>query len=284
MNKLIILILTLFLTVFIGFSQNNRSMQPDISKDKIVFVSEDINKSLQIFISDLEGKNVIQLTKEGFNVMPNFSPDGKEISFIRRIGDIFQIFKMNSDGSNQMQLTNHTSSCFAPKWSPNGKFIAFGSKNDGDTEIYVMTSDGKNETQLTNNFVDDDRPEWSPDGNEIYYGHSGLNREWNLYKINIDNRTIEQVVFEDSSSPAVSPDGKYILYDSKMNKKFGIHIVDNKGKITNLLTSAEHQYSGAEWSVDGSKIVYQSNESGNNEVYIMDKDGGQKKRLTFSKN
>ncbi len=276
-----ILILSSVNNFTVAQSGNFSSSNPDISNDKIVFVSDRAG-GRHIFTTDYNGENVAQLTTEGFNVMPSWSEDGKKIAFIRRVEGTFQIFTMNMDGSEQTQLTNHPAHCFAPRWSPNGKFIAFGSQKDGDTEIFVINSDGSNEVQLTNNFVDDDRPEWSPDGDQIFYGHLGLNREWHLYRIDIDNRITEKFVDEDSSSPAISPDGQHILYDAKKGKLYVVHQVDMNGKITELLSSPNYAFHSPEFSPDGTKIAFVSDEEGYNEIYISNSNGSNKQRVTYS--
>jgi Tol biopolymer transport system component len=81
----------------------------------------------------------------------------------------YEIYAMQSDGSNPTNLTNRPSSTdFHPVWSPDGTQIAFVSDRDGqfNTEIYVMNADGSNQTRLTNNEAADRDPSWSPDGSK----------------------------------------------------------------------------------------------------------------------
>jgi Tol biopolymer transport system component len=100
-----------------------------------------------------------------------WSPDGTKIAFAGRLkmtlwqiqsGDMdYEIFVLNADGSNLMQLTDnylyspteHTSitNDFNPQWSPDGNKIAFESLRDGNWEIYVMNADGTDQKNLTNN-------------------------------------------------------------------------------------------------------------------------------------
>src|SRR5882724_6848758 len=83
--------------------------------------------------------------------------NGKIAFASNRDGDS-EIFTMNADGTNQLQLTNNVSADNTPAWSPDGKKIAFLSNRDGNGEIYVMNADGSNQTRLTNNFVSDSSP------------------------------------------------------------------------------------------------------------------------------
>ena len=261
-----------------------RSFQPDISPDgkQVVFTS-DRDEGLNIYVKNIDGTGLMKLSDSGLNVMPNWSPDGKQIAFIKKVNNNFEIHTMNSDGSNITPITQNNANSFAPKWSPDGRFIAYGSKKDVDTEIYVVTADGENEVKLTNNFVDDDRTEWSPDGRKIAYNSYEGNGTWNIYVMDIDNREITKITSSDGSSPAWSPDGSTILFDHNKNDKWNIHSIDVKsGKESKFLLKENVNFANAEWSSDGEFVVFQSDESGTNEIYIADKDGKNIRQLTES--
>ena len=92
---------------------------------------------------DADGKNITQLTQNGRNGYPSWSPDGQRIAFASdRDGENFhfQIYVMDADGKNITQLTQNGRN-LDTAWSPDGQRIAFVSNRDGDWNIYVMVLD-----------------------------------------------------------------------------------------------------------------------------------------------
>ena len=72
---------------------------------------------------------------------------------------------MNSDGTNQHQVTFNNVPDFRPAWAPDGSKIVFASDvtgEQGGIEIVVMNPDGSDQIQLTLNDVPDDDPDWQP--------------------------------------------------------------------------------------------------------------------------
>ena len=64
-----------------------------------------------------------------------------------------EIYLMNDDGTNQVNLTNNPAPDWYPNWSPDGQNIVFSSSRDAsgenDENIYSMNADGSNVERLT---------------------------------------------------------------------------------------------------------------------------------------
>tara|TARA_B100000586_G_scaffold261684_1_gene229181 strand:+ start:46 stop:693 length:648 start_codon:yes stop_codon:yes gene_type:complete len=90
----------------------------------------------------------------------SWSPDGKKITYVADVNGNKEVFVMEEDGSNQIQLTrNHLDDIF-PVWSRDGNQIVFVSELHGNAEIIVMDVDGKKQRRLTNNRAKDISPNW----------------------------------------------------------------------------------------------------------------------------
>ena len=100
---------------------------------------------------------------------PSWSPDGRHIVFDSSRDGNYEIYVMDSDGSNPHRLTDHPAADWFPSWSPDGRHIAFVSERDGKPEIYVIGSDGSNPRNLTNDSYRHHYPSWSPDGTQIAF-------------------------------------------------------------------------------------------------------------------
>ncbi len=78
----------------------------------------------------------------------SFSPDGSRILFAANHDGDLEIYVVNADGSDQLQLTENGKQDFFPSWSPDGETIVFSSDRTGAVELYLMDADGANQRPL----------------------------------------------------------------------------------------------------------------------------------------
>ena len=111
------------------------------------------------------------------------------------IGFRNDIYTMDADGTNVVNLTKTRRDDSQTDWSPDGTRIAFASEIKGNTDIYVMNADGTGQTNLTNMPGLNLTPSWSPDGS---WEHG---RESRLHILDISDlsaiREISTVDFDD---------------------------------------------------------------------------------------
>jgi TolB protein len=193
--------------------------------------SWDFDPFMNLFESDLDGKNLKQLTDaKGYDAEGAYSSDGKLIAFCSdRDGDP-DLYVMHADGSQVRQLTNAPGYDGGPFISPNGKWVIFRSdrKKAEYLQIYVIGIDGKHETALTDTNGVNWGPYWHPTQPFIIWAgadHSDPNARPNYdlwlatYEISGDQFSLQQPQrVTDSSStdilPVFSPDGKQLMWTS----------------------------------------------------------------------
>jgi TolB protein len=141
-------------------------------------------RNYEIYEMNLDGSNVRRLTTfDGWDTYPSISPDGSRIVWRRVLPDggnsesgrNSEIFMMNRDGSDPINVTNHPAFDGYPAWSPDGSKIVFASNREGDArgdfQIYIMEADGSNAIRVVDGGpgIEDARPIWSPDGSRIVF-------------------------------------------------------------------------------------------------------------------
>ena len=85
--------------------------------DKIVFSSR--RGKNQICIVNPDGTGLMQLTTQGNNEDPSFSPDGRYITFSSDRDGVKGIYIMRANGESEKRITPRSIRAFSPRWSPN---------------------------------------------------------------------------------------------------------------------------------------------------------------------
>jgi Tol biopolymer transport system component len=127
-----------------------------------------------VWVMNPDGTNMKRIAEHGLS--PSWSPDDKQMVFASNHDGKFQIYAMNSDGSNVRRLTNNRAEESAPAWSPSGQDIVFVSDREGEhPALFTMAPDGSGQQRLVfSKRQDFCFPAWSLDGQTIAF--TSLNR------------------------------------------------------------------------------------------------------------
>ncbi len=207
---------------------------------------------------------------------------GQVVFFSTRTGSA-ELFRMDYDGSNPVQLTDNQYLEIEPDWSPDGSKIAYVSDQSGQSEIHVMDSDGTNQVQLTHQ-GDCQMPQWSPDGSQIAFsGREDANLV--IYTMTAAGEDVTVVTPPEVSAymPSWSPDGTRIAYLSASADPVGVYAVDLDGNPPQLLFGNVLPRSMA-WSPDGrwlalSLMIYPPCSTA--DIYLLDLISHALPRLTY---
>ncbi|MCH7613253.1 MAG: PD40 domain-containing protein [Candidatus Marinimicrobia bacterium] len=233
---------------------------PAWSSDGTQLVMEAGGQIFTIKITSLEPVEVdtntlFQLTFEGRNYFPDWSPNGKWIVYDSDIDDTkYDIWIMDSDGGNKKNVSGESDSLDQggwriPNWSPDGKYIVherYVSGGDSGPEIVIMDTMGQNPVYLTlNNERSDQYPRYSPDGTRIAW----------------------------YTKPRVGPPAIWVLNSDSSNLR---------------KVSPDYAWR-SDWSPDGSQLVFlylnyeNRDHPGNGELWLINVDGSGLRQLTYFK-
>jgi Tol biopolymer transport system component len=221
---------------------------------------------------------------------PTWSPTGDRLAFSRfsSSGGLphSDIWVMNADGTNPVQLTNGRGAYEAPAWSPDGTKIAY---NTAFT-IGVMNADGTNSGELTYppNNHDFRLPAWSPDSTKLAFSHIrhdvGNGGMTVVAVINADGSGTHDLVssFENGlvdADPAWSPDGSQILFISNRSGTGNVWVMNADGSGKANLTNSTFGEGGPTWSPDGTRIAFSGSRSGGSHIFTMQMRGSRLTRM-----
>ena len=205
-----------------------------------------------VFTTNPDGTGVVQVTDfGGFSGDPDWSPDGKWLTFESDLGDHPDkqgIYVSRPDGSQLRRVTTLPEGYefdIAPQFSPDGERIVFtryrlDDEGNETSALHIVNTDGTNETRLDPTAeVNPGDANWSPNGKTLVfeaYGPDGPNFG-NIFTIRsngkqLRNRTNNDPDHQGASDPVYSPNGRLIMF----LKGEGFNIDDGLDPVVALAT------------------------------------------------
>ena len=182
-------------------------------------------ESLDIFVSNADGGEVVNLTEDTFDdYAPSWSPNGDWIAYLSARNDAAYVYVTDPESTNSWQLSSHSVDLanvyvVSLSWSSTGRRLVF---NDGKDNLYSVDFSTGNTEILFSSLLPIWNAAWSPDGQRIAfvswlepstgeYGHYHA-----LCLINSDGSNAVQLTDEryDVINLSWSPDSRRVVFDA----------------------------------------------------------------------
>jgi Tol biopolymer transport system component len=209
---------------------------------------------------------LVQLTQDnGRDVNGVWSPDGTQIAWETDRSGSFQIWIMNSDGSQKRALTQGPAIHGWPQWSPDGTKLVYWAYDESSEQYSILTSaaDGSDVTVIAASSGILDRPAWSPDGTAIAWG-AQTDGNWDIWVADSAGSQSYRLTYDAQmeSNPLWRPDGAYIAYKVAPNKAYNLTVENFLNVQDGFESPTVRTWDGIksiqmnDWSPDGNKITY----------------------------
>ena len=224
------------------------------------------------------------------------SPDGRKILYgvsyysIEQNRSNRELFVMNADGSEKVQLTETPENEYNAVWHPDGSKIVYLSSASGEVQAWVMNGDGSGKQQISEIEGGISGLSFSPAGNKALYTKD----------VPVNKTTVDLHPDLDKTDGRVINDLMYRHWDTWEDGSYShLFVTDFDGRLsagTDLMPgepfdSPMKPFGGLEevsWTPDGKGIAYTCKKltgveysfSTDSDIYLYDLESGKTKNLT----
>lgn len=213
---------------------------------------------------------------------PSWSPDGTHLAFLSGRTQCNEIYVMEATaGADPARVTSLLCVTFPTQacWSPDGSRFAYVHETYADpaTALYVTPAAGGASTLV----CQAERIQgiaWSPDGSRLAlaaYQGTYPGGDWELWVVPAQGGVPARLTHDpgDDLSPAWSPDGRWILFESDRTGVRDLWLTSVDGERSIRVTADHAADSDPCWSPDGCRIAFARERNGIRDIWVLDLHG-----------
>ncbi|RUM47040.1 MAG: Tol-Pal system beta propeller repeat protein TolB [Desulfocapsa sp.] len=253
-----------------------------IALSKIAFIS-DISNAKEVYLSDILGKKVRQITRhKNLVVSPRFVPGGKYLSYTSYHSGNQNLYITDlSQSRTTRPLSRRKGMNLAPAWSPDGDRMILTLSIDGNPDLFLMDRKGKIIKQLTRRSGINVSPTWSPSGKQIAFVSDRSGRP-QIYVMDLQNKGVQRITFKgrENAEPDWSPKGDLITYSSLVDGTYQIFTISPRPSSNpRQITTGPGHHESPSWSPDGKQILFSLRKNNKQKIYAVMKNGSYLRQL-----
>jgi Tol biopolymer transport system component/DNA-binding winged helix-turn-helix (wHTH) protein len=234
----------------------------------------------------LSGRNLRRLTHEDMSMSSPlmWTPDGRYIVVNAGINRVARPWRVSVDGGAIEPETIYPN---IGALSSDGRRLAYVEYTGLPPETWraeLAAPAGKvlSLTKLVASSGGNDATQLSPDGREIVFRSPRMGRA-DIWKSNADGSDPQKLTSFDKGWPGTprwSPDGKWIVFDSRLGEHSHITLVDSEGRNQHDTVAGDYENVVPSWSRDGKFIYFASNRTGKWQVWKRKLATGEETQVT----
>lgn len=285
MKYLLILILSstlLYSCFFYNLNRNTVEFTDPCNNESIFYYSSSSGSGDIYKINTLSLESSIFIDNDSTDGAPRYNAFENELIFTSLKEGAPYLYAKNLDTGIESWKMLNPAGDEVPDWSPiKNEFVYSKATGSGLFDLVIRDLTINIETVLVEDATSDFYPSWSPDGTKILFEYSDSTSTNDIAIINSNGSGFKKIAAHKYyGHPSWAPNGKSVLFYIYQDGQADIYSANIDGTNLTQLTNTPSNELIARYSSDGSKILIGGIVEDDWEVFLMDSDGGNIKRLT----
>ncbi len=223
--------------------------------------------------------------------VPHWSPDGGSLVYAEKVSESepSRIVRLSLETLEKETLTSPTEGSpgdFYPALSPDGTQLAFGrSSSLGEFDVWVQPVKRGPARQLTSGeYYECFGLAWTPDGRDLLYSAFSSGSVL-IFRVSVAGGEPQPTLGAGRHAAGASVRGRHMVYEQQTIQPWDIWRVPTRAasprdRVPVKLVSSSGEDFHPAYSPDGRRLAFESNRSGQRNIWVSDADGSRPVRLT----